>query len=75
MIRLLLLGALIAAAIVLWRRFKQPAAKADSQQNTAEAPPMVRCAHCHVHVPRAQALNTPQGWFCSQAHFEAHHAD
>ncbi|WP_137818227.1 PP0621 family protein [Pseudomonas sp. 2FG] len=65
--RLLFWIALISVAFWLWRRFNRPARprpKAD------EATPMVRCAHCGVHVPREHALQQNQQWFCSQAHLE-----
>ncbi|WP_071872910.1 PP0621 family protein [Atopomonas hussainii] len=67
--RLLLLGAVIAAVLLLWRRFKNRNATAQ-QQPTADEP-MVRCQHCRVHLPKAKAIETSQGWFCSQQHAEA----
>ncbi|MHA3738174.1 PP0621 family protein [Pseudomonas sp. Eth.TT006] len=69
MLRLLFWIALIFAAVWLWRKFKAPAssAQAPREQNAA---PMVRCAHCGVHLPRDRALNLQQQWYCSQAHLE-----
>ncbi|WP_347902086.1 PP0621 family protein [Pseudomonas purpurea] len=69
MFRLLFWIALIAAAVWLWRKFKSPANNhpAPGEQN---APPMVRCAHCGVHVPRDRALMLQQQWYCSQKHLE-----
>jgi uncharacterized protein len=58
----------IFAAIWIWRRFisqpKRPRPREDA------AAPMVRCAHCGVHVPQSQALSQDQRWYCSQAHLE-----
>ncbi|WP_081832523.1 PP0621 family protein [Pseudomonas sp. Ant30-3] len=69
MLRLLFWIALIAAAIWLWRKFK---GSNSSPRSTAEkdAAPMVRCAHCGVHLPRDRALSVQQQWYCSQAHLE-----
>jgi uncharacterized protein len=71
MLRLLFWIVLIFAAVWLWRKFKAPAS---SQSNRApreqDAPPMVRCAHCGVHLPRDRALSVQQQWYCSQAHLE-----
>ena len=69
MLRLLFWIALIAAAIYVWRKFK---GSTSSPRSTAEkdAAPMVRCAHCGVHLPRDRALNVQQQWYCSQAHLE-----
>ncbi|WP_095080791.1 PP0621 family protein [Pseudomonas sp. Irchel s3h17] len=69
MLRLLFWIALIAAAVWLWRKLKRPVntPQPPSEQN---APPMVRCAHCGVHLPRDRALSLHQQWYCSQAHLE-----
>jgi uncharacterized protein len=69
MFRLLFWIAVIAAAVWLWRRFTRPAAPATKPQDEQPAP-MVRCAHCGVHVPRDKALPQAQLWYCSQAHLE-----
>nr|MBF0681790.1 hypothetical protein [Pseudomonas sp.] len=67
--RLLFWIILIAAAFWLWRRFvgKRPSGKADQDQSTL---PMVRCAQCGVHLPRTQALQDHDRWYCSRTHLE-----
>ncbi|MDR9753101.1 PP0621 family protein [Pseudomonas sp. SZMC_28357] len=69
MLRLLFWIVLIAAAFWLWRKFKgkAPEARRPGEQDAA---PMVRCAHCGVHLPRDRALSLQQQWYCSQAHLE-----
>ncbi|WP_191486216.1 PP0621 family protein [Pseudomonas sp. FEN] len=69
MVRLLFWIALIAAAVWFWRKFNRPAAPA-RPADALDAAPMVRCAHCGVHLPRDRALNLQQDWYCSQAHLE-----
>ncbi|TNB96555.1 MULTISPECIES: PP0621 family protein [Pseudomonas] len=69
MLRLLFWIVLIFAAVWLWRKFKSPASSAQSPREQ-DAAPMVRCAHCGVHLPRDRALNLQQQWYCSQAHLE-----
>lgn len=69
MLRLLFWIALIAAAIWFWRKFKG-ASSAPHAPREQDAPPMVRCAHCGVHLPRDRALALEQQWYCSQAHLE-----
>ena len=69
MLRLLFWIVLIFAAVWLWRKFKAPASSAQSPREQ-DAAPMVRCAHCCVHLPRDRALNLQQQWYCSQAHLE-----
>lgn len=65
--RLLFWIAIILAAIWLWRRLKRPASPSPKTPNAA---PMVRCAHCGVHLPRAEALADNNQWYCSRAHLE-----
>ncbi|MBO3276753.1 PP0621 family protein [Pseudomonas schmalbachii] len=72
MIRLLFWIALFALAWWLWRKATRPAPQAPRRDETAE--PMVRCAQCGVHVPRTQALQDDQRWYCSRAHLEQDHA-
>lgn len=69
LVRLLFWIALIAAAVWLWRRYTCPRRKRDTTPQP-DAQPMVRCAHCQVHLPQAQALQQDGQWFCSQAHLE-----
>jgi len=69
MVRLLFWIALIAAAVWFWRKFNRPAPPARPDA-ALDATPMVRCAHCGVHLPRDRALNLQQDWYCSQAHLE-----
>jgi len=69
MLRLLFWIALIAAAVWFWRKFKGQASTPKSPSER-DAAPMVRCAHCGVHLPRDRALNLEQQWYCSQAHLE-----
>ncbi|WP_223451752.1 MULTISPECIES: PP0621 family protein [unclassified Pseudomonas] len=61
--------ALIVAAIWFWLKHKRQVAAPKSPAEL-EAAPMVRCAHCGVHLPRDRALSLQQQWYCSQAHLE-----
>lgn len=66
--RLLFLIAIVVLAVWVWRRFIAEPRRNRPRENAAA--PMVRCAHCGVHVPKAQALSQDQRWYCSQAHLE-----
>jgi len=65
--RLLFWIVLILAAVWFWRRLKRPASPTEK---TPDAAPMVRCAHCGVHLPRTEALESDSQWYCSRAHLE-----
>ncbi|MCY1281774.1 hypothetical protein D9M68_488520 [compost metagenome] len=73
MLRLLFWIALGAFIYWLWRRAIRPKPPASRGDESAE--PMVRCAQCGVHVPRTQALQHEQRWYCSRAHLEQDHAN
>lgn len=79
---------LLLALLVLWLLYspavrgklmgKKPAPppppKPPSATPPATAPPdtMVACAHCGVHLPRGEAVFSPDGRvFCSAAHLRA----
>ncbi|MEN1836185.1 PP0621 family protein [Pseudomonas lijiangensis] len=69
MIRIIMWVALIAAAVWFVKRLLNPPApkkRADPPETAAS--PMVRCAHCGVHLPRDRALSLEQQWYCSEAH-------
>ncbi|MCW3147197.1 PP0621 family protein [Stutzerimonas stutzeri] len=65
--RLLFWIALIAVAIWLWRRMVR---KPVRRKPEPSALPMVRCAHCGVHLPQDQAVQDKERWYCSRAHLE-----
>jgi len=67
--RLLFWIILIAAAFWLWRRLtsSKPTTSDKPQQTTVMT---VRCVQCGVHLPRDQALQSHDRWYCSQAHLE-----
>lgn len=73
MVRLLFWIILIAAVVWLWRRHTRPRGDRRAAPRPDEAPRMVRCAHCQVHLPQAQALQQDGKWYCSQAHLEQDH--
>jgi len=66
--RLLLWIAIIFAIVWVWRRLTRPRPAPRDNQNGPL--PMVRCAHCGVHIPQDHALSQDQRWYCSQAHLE-----
>lgn len=67
--RLLVWGLLIFAVFWLGRRLLQRRPNAARRAEPAAAP-MVRCAHCGLHVPQAEALSSADRWYCCTAHRE-----
>lgn len=58
MVRLLMWAALIAAVIWFVKRLiNPPKPKSRAEPPEIAATPMVRCAHCGVHLPQDRALS------------------
>ncbi|MGW8270415.1 MAG: PP0621 family protein [Burkholderiales bacterium] len=74
MLRVVLLLAGVAALVWLVRRAFDPAADRPTEEraDTRAGPPggdaLVRCAHCGVHVPRAEAASKDGLHYCSEDH-------
>jgi uncharacterized protein len=66
---LILLGVI---GLVLWWLKTQRSSSADNTGNASAQPQaMVRCAHCDVHLPRNDAVQGSQGFYCSAAHLSS----
>ena len=58
---------LIVVGLVLWLMFGRAGlAPVERPERRGNAQPMVRCAHCGVHLPRSEALLLGEAAFCSQ---------
>ena len=65
-IRIIILGVVIALAVMLYRKMKAP-----NQVNTrtgSSAPAMKKCAQCGVHLPEPDAIRSGEHYFCSEQH-------
>lgn len=75
--KFLLVFAVVFAAVWIWRRNRReelrerpPARRATPAIAAPEA--MLRCAHCGLHLPAADAVAGPRGTsYCSVAHRQA----
>ena len=64
----LLVFTVLAIAYALWRSKRRPPAPQNPRPRVPAPQDMVACAHCGLHLPRADA--TPQGsqHYCSAEH-------
>jgi uncharacterized protein len=64
---------LLLALVVIWAvkrsRVKPPAGSA--QAPSPSPTEMVACAHCGIHLPRAEAVSGQKGLYCSTEHRSA----
>lgn len=66
----------LAVALLLWMLFgrsrpRRSARHDDSTPSERAAEDMVACAHCGVHLPRSEALQSGRLAYCSVAHRDA----
>ena len=66
----LIVLAVIAVVYALWRsqRPAPPSRRAAPRARNAAPQDMVRCAHCGVHLPKADALEQGERSYCCRAH-------
>ncbi len=71
----LLLFALALVLVWWWRTLGRSRNAANpTQKPTPDRPApqdMVACRHCGLHLPRAEALTSGQGVYCSEVHRKA----
>ena len=68
MVRLLVLIALVLAALWLVRRALRPPAAETRTPEAAKPDELVRCAHCAVLLPRAEARAHEGLLYCGEEH-------
>ena len=44
-------------------------------KSTDELETMVRCQHCGLHIPKNEALQSANRYYCSQEHLRLHQDD
>ncbi|OGS90342.1 MAG: hypothetical protein A2Z95_03005 [Gallionellales bacterium GWA2_60_18] len=70
MSRLLLLIAIVIVVYLLVRSFRSKVAAQDKPKTVTED--MVRCVQCGVHLPRSEAIQSQEKFFCCVAHRDAY---
>lgn len=64
---------LLVVLLVLWvvkrTRMSPPSGTAKSEASSPTE--MVACAHCGIHLPRAEAVSGQKGLYCSTEHRSA----
>jgi uncharacterized protein len=66
-IRTLLVLLAIAGVVWIVARLRRQRA-VPPPENKPMVARMIRCAHCGLHVPAKEAVEGPDGWYCSASH-------
>lgn len=69
MSRLIMLIAIFAVVYLLVRSYGRKNDAAERKEPVAED--MVRCAHCGVHLPRSESIQTGGRFYCCMEHRNA----
>jgi len=67
----LIVLAVVVVAIWIWRQNRREEAQERAAARPRAVPgpqAMLRCAHCGVHLPAADAVAGRQGSYCSETH-------
>lgn len=73
MAKLIIIAIAIWLVITILKRYRKGVDQSDSttRQNKTNGEAMVQCAHCGVHLPKSESLQSNGQFFCSQAHIHA----
>ena len=63
MYQVLILITVITLVYLIARSAKKP--KANISEKSTE---MVRCKNCDLNLPKSEAIQSGENWFCSEAH-------
>ena len=66
--RLVVLILLVVAAAWFIRRALRRASRTDAEKQPPVQSDLVSCAHCGMHLPRAEARLTGERLYCSEEH-------
>lgn len=72
--RLFFLVVIVLLVYVLIKSLRAQTLKNNIPPSAKVAENMVRCAHCGVHLPKGESVQSAGKFFCSQAHLNAHHS-
>ncbi|MDH5446376.1 MAG: PP0621 family protein [Gammaproteobacteria bacterium] len=74
LIRILLI-ALVAWLLLRMIRNWADRQKIARQKSTSELESIVPCHHCGLHIPKNEALESDNKYYCSQEHLQLHRDD
>ncbi len=74
-LRYILLGLALWGLYLIVRHLLRERRKLQAKPSTPKAVDSVQCAHCGLHLPREEALQRGETFYCSREHLEAADSD
>lgn len=70
MLGLIRVAIIVLIALLVYRLLKRWLASLprESKKATDKIDRMVRCHYCELHIPETEAVQGPDGWYCSEEH-------
>ena len=70
MVGLIRVAIIVIIALLIYRLLKRWLASLprESKKEPDKIGRMVRCHYCDLHIPEAEAVQGPDGWYCSDEH-------
>jgi uncharacterized protein len=74
-LRTLLLGLALWGLYLIVRHLLRERRRLKAKPDAPKAVDSVQCAHCGLHLPREEALQHDEHYYCCRAHLEAADSD
>jgi uncharacterized protein len=73
MAKLIILAIAIWLVITILKRYRKSLDQSDASAASTgrDSESMVQCAHCGIHLPQSESVQSDGQYFCSQAHVHA----
>lgn len=73
MAKLIILAIAIWLVITILKRYRKSLDQSDASATNGgrDSESMVQCAHCGIHLPQSESVQSDGQYFCSQAHVHA----
>jgi uncharacterized protein len=67
MYQVLILITVITLVYLIARSARKPKANI-SEKSSEKSSEMVKCKNCDLNIPKSEAIQSGENWFCSEAH-------
>ena len=73
LVRLFILVAVLFVIYMLWRRYKAYKRSQQQPRSPRAVENTVKCRYCGTYLPKSEAIQSDNGYYCSEKHQLADH--